>query len=397
MTVAYRNGTRDENVNPAWRLPEHVAEAAEQGRYTPGRGPWYCVRILPDHGPVTRRSLLDGGVSRWKVDNYYTAVADGVVVAREVAGNGEDTGAYPACIITRARAQHLNHPTCILGGWAAAAYHGLMYWADAAVVLLLSPTRSGGSDRTQRAASRPLRAAFRHLPAGFDPVRDTVTPDPRFPHLRVVSAAVALAQCLRSVLSAKHTWHVPAVAGLSDVEIRAVQLIDAVAQCTGVTRAQIIRACRGVVSVRRVRRLLALSVGGAESPRETLLRLFVRDLLPAGHRWETQVGVRYREVVGGGVRTKRTFFDLGCRTLRIGLYYDGAHHGGEAQTEKDFEQLQDLRDERWQVVRVNKTLMANPAKMLAQIGNAIARAEASADAEADTDTAAGEQGQGRGS
>jgi uncharacterized protein YciI len=155
-----------------------------------------------------------------------------------------------------------------------------------------------------------------------------------------------------------------------------------------VTRAQIIRACRGVVSGRRVRRLLSLSVGGAESPRETLLRLFVRDLLPAGHRWETQVGVQYREVVGGGARTKRTFFDLGCRTLKIGLYYDGAHHEGEAQTEKDFEQLQDLRDERWQVVRVNKTLMANPGKMLAQIGNAIARAEAETAADAEAEAAA---------
>jgi hypothetical protein len=328
-------------------------------------------------------------VSRWKVDNHHTAVADGVVVPREVAGNGEDTGAYPACIITRARAQHLNHPTCILGGWAAAAYHGLTYWADAAVVLLLSPTRSGGSDRTHRAASRPLQAAFRHIPRNVDPVKDTVTPDPRFPQLRVVSAPVALAQCLRSVLSAKHVWHVPAVPGLPPEEVRAVQLIDAFAQCTDVTRAQIIRACRGVVSGRRVRRLLSLSVGGAESPRETLLRLFVRDLLPAGHRWETQVGVQYREVVGGGARTKRTFFDLGCRTLKIGLNYDGAHHDGEAQTEKDFEQLQDLRDERWQVVRVNKTLMANPAKMLAQIGNAIARSEAETEAAAEAEAERG--------
>lgn len=376
--MAYR---MDDGRNPAWELPDRVARAAAEGRYTAGRGPWYCVRILPEHIPVTRSALLAAGVSRWRVDHGYITVADGVVVPRRTEGqgsgesSGESTGAYPDCIITRARAQHLNHPACIIAGWAAAAYHGLLYWADAAAVLLLSPTRSGGSDRTHRAASTPRRAVFRHIPSTIDPVRDTVTPDPRFPQLRVVSAPVALAQCLRSVLSGKHVWHVVDVPGFAPEEVRAIQLIDAFAQCTMITRAAVIHACRGVVAARQVKRLLALSVSGAESPRETLLRLFVRDLLPPGHRWETQVGVRYRDAVDGGERTRRTFFDLGCRTLKIGLYYDGAHHEGEAQTEKDFEQLQDLRDERWQIVRVNKALMANPRKMLAQIGNAVTRAE----------------------
>lgn len=100
-------------------------------------------------------------------------------------------------------------------------------------------------------------------------------------------------------------------------------------------------------------------------------------MLPEGHTWETQVGVQYPEETSwGGTRTRATFFDLACRSLRIGLYYDGRHHEDADQTEKDFEQLQDLRDGQWIVVRVNRKLMANPLKMLRQIARAIAVAVA---------------------
>jgi hypothetical protein len=103
----------------------------------------------------------------------------------------------------------------------------------------------------------------------------------------------------------------------------------------------------------------------------------VRDLLPDGHRWETQVEVAYREETSwGGTRDRTTFFDIGCRSLRIGLYYDGKHHDEEGQAEKDFEQLQDLTDGEWIVVRVNRTLMKNRPKLMRQLRNAIARAVA---------------------
>ena len=46
------------------------------------------------------------------------------------------------------------------------------------------------------------------------------------------------------------------------------------------------------------------------------------------------------------------------------------------QADKDFEQIQDLHDGRWTVIRVDKKLMANPEKMLRQIRNAIMRAGA---------------------
>lgn len=364
--------------NPAHRFPDEVDRARQEGRFRPGRGPWYCIRILPVAIPVRRQELLASGITRWKVDHAYLQVAPGVMLPD--TGDNLGSGAYRHCIISRSRAQLINHPTCILGGWGAAGYHGLRYWADSAPVLLLSdslPTR--GSDRTLTASRHPLRAAVRAIPPGVDPDTDTVTPDPAFPGFRVVSAPVAVAQCLRSVLSGKHSWSVVRIPGLTPREIRAVQLLDAFAQCTTVTRAEISLACRGIVSARIVGRLLDLAAAGAESPRETELRLFVRHLLPAGHRWETQVKVQWTEMTPGKrTRTRMTFFDLACRELQLGLYYDGRHHDAEAQTEKDFEQLQDLRDQQWTVIRVNRNLMANPEKMLGQIRRAVQSAAAQA-------------------
>lgn len=377
-TVGRAGGAGQQPANPAWRLPPHIVQALAEGRFRPGRGPWYCGGILPPEIPVRRQVAISSGLTRWAVETGYDTLAYGVVVEALAEGNAgggvgdrRDLGGYPRCICQRARAQLMNHPDCVLGGWGAARYHGLTYWADSAPVLLLSddiPSR--GSDRTSVATKHPLRAAVRALPSGFDQERDTVCPDPAFPGLRVVSAPIALAQCVRSVLSGKHVWHVVNIPGLTPRQARAVQLIDAFAMCTYVTWNQFAAAATGIVAKAELKRLQKLVAFGAESPRETELRLFVRDMLPTGHRWETQVEVQ----LGSTPEDGRTFFDIGCRTLRIGLYYDGAHHDVESQTEKDFEQIQDLQDRRWTVIRVNRKLMRNPRKMLAQIRNAIDRA-----------------------
>lgn len=371
-------------ANPAWKLPPDIARALREGRYTPGRGPWYSSRILPEHVPERRDWLESSGVSRWVIDRRYDTVASGVVLKRtegdgsqDATWQGIDTGAYRHCIITRSRAQLIkHHETCVLGGWGAAAFHGLKYWADSAPVLLLSDqTAKRDSDDSRVAAMHLLRAAVREFPKHFDIERDTVCPDPEFPHHRVVSAPFALVQCLRSVLSDKHTWYVVDISGLTRQEVRAVQLIDAFAMCTTVTRKEILHAARGLVCGRVLKRLLRLASLGAESPRETELRLFIRNLLPKGHQWRTQVGVELAADESTG-QVRRTFFDVACPTLKVGLYYDGAHHSRADQAEKDFEQIQDLHDGRWTVIRVNKKLMANPEKMLRQIRNAIKRAEA---------------------
>lgn len=362
------------------RTTEYLRRAEQTGHYHPGRGPHYCSRILATHVPELRQMLLAAGTSRRTIERDYVTIAPGVVIdSRYIPDTGStgNFGGFPADIVSRARAHHILAPDRIVAGWAAAAMLGLPYWADEAPVLMLAPGRSTGSDRTSTAAAHPLRAALRPLPADFDLHRETVRVDPEFPGMRVVRAERALVQCLRSVLSGKHGWFVPTVPGLDRRTVRAVQLIDAFAQCTHVSWEATCAAANGVVSRRTMARLGRLVCRGAESPRETLLRLYVRDVLPVGHRWRTQVTVNYQEQTGASsTRRRSTRFDLACETLRLGLYYDGAHHATSTQTEKDFEQLQDLQNGRWTVVRVNKQLMDNQAKMMGQVSHAVGEAEA---------------------
>ncbi len=367
----------ENNTNPAWELPQDIIDALNEGRYTPGWGPWYCTRILPVMMPRRRKDLLAGGVTRRTLDRDYVTLTRGIVVpAAEIPDSGEDRGVYGACGVLRARAFHVLYPDRIVAGWQAAALHGLPYWADSAPVLMLSLTAApSGSHRTTVAAEHPYRVAVRRPPENFDVDRDTVTPDPVCPAMRVGTVPVALAQCVRSVLSGHHIWQVPEVPGLTDREIRAVQLIDAFVQCTTVTAGEFAYAAKGLVSRRQVRKLTGLACRGAESPRETLLRLYVRALLPAGYRWRTQVAVRYRDIRSdGSERIRTTYLDLGCPELKVGLYYDGGHHAGAGQTDRDFAQLQDLRDEQWTVVRIDKDLMKNVRKMLTQVGTVIGMA-----------------------
>jgi very-short-patch-repair endonuclease len=375
----------EKNTNPAWELPQHIIDALNEGRYAPGWGPWYCTRILPVVMPRRRKELLAGGVTRRTLERDYVTLTRGIVVpAAEIPDSGEDRGVYGACGVLRARAFHILYPDRIVAGWQAAALHGLPYWADAAPVLMLSHTAApSGTHRTAGAAEHPYRVVVRRPPKGFDSDRDTVTPDPVCPEMRVVTVPVALAQCIRSVLSGHHTWPVPDVPGLTDREVRAVQLIDAFVQCTRVTAEELADAAKGLVSRRQVRKLTGLACQGAESPRETLLRLYVWALLPAGYRWRTQVAVRYLDLRSdGSERIRTTYLDLGCTELKVGLYYDGGHHTAAGQTDRDFAQLQDLRDEQWTVVRIDKDLMKNVRKMLTQVGTVIGTAVQTRDRDA---------------
>lgn len=181
-------------------------QAAErEGRVPPGRGPLYTRRVLPTRLPVTRRELTVSGVSRRSVAKYHEQVSRGVYLppvpekylrhARlGPAGHHADTGLYRHDIVTRARAHSFVHPRAVVAYWSAAAYHGLVHWADEAPVVL-----------------RPLPSGIR-----------TVRPDRAFPGLRVVDAATAAVQCLTTIISGKRYWPVPHVEGLRPEQVRAV-------------------------------------------------------------------------------------------------------------------------------------------------------------------------------
>ncbi|GAS94198.1 uncharacterized protein RMCC_1164 [Mycolicibacterium canariasense] len=100
-------------------------------------------------------------------------------------------------------------------------------------------------------------------------------------------------------------------------------------------------ACRGARSLRTA---LALADGGAESPRETWLRLLLTDagLAPEDTQIEVFAGTRMIAKV-----------DMGWRSLKVAVQYDGRHH----QTERG-QYVRDRRIERelqaldWIVIRV---------------------------------------------
>ncbi len=102
----------------------------------------------------------------------------------------------------------------------------------------------------------------------------------------------------------------------------AVVHLDALAAATGVTADAALEVAgryRGARGLRRARRALALMDAGAQSPRETLLRLdLINDGLPPPR---TQIRV------SNGV--DQAFIDMGYDEPKVGLDYEEAHHSAE--------------------------------------------------------------------
>ncbi len=129
---------------------------------------------------------------------------------------------------------------------------------------------------------------------------------------------------------------------------QAVAEMDALLRATGLDRGEIeilLARHRGRRGVRNAHRALALVDGGAESPRETWLRLL---LIKAGlPRPQTQIRVLddYGQIVAR--------LDMGWPELKIGVEYDGDHHWTDRQQlARDIRRTELLREMGWEVIRV---------------------------------------------
>lgn len=128
----------------------------------------------------------------------------------------------------------------------------------------------------------------------------------------------------------------------------AVAAVDALARATRFNVADaraLADRYKGHRNVRRARRALKLVDAGAESPRETWLRLL---LIDAGYpRPQTQIAVygEYGELVA--------VLDLGWEDVKIALEYEGDHHRTDRrQFHRDIARYEALPDLGWIVVRV---------------------------------------------
>ncbi len=124
--------------------------------------------------------------------------------------------------------------------------------------------------------------------------------------------------------------------------------LDALAAATGITPHQVRTLADrypGARGVRLARDRVALLDPGAQSPRESWLRLLVMD---AGFpRPQTQIGVFHRGFTA--------FIDMGWKELKIGLEYDGETHLADRHRfVRDIGRYETLSQLGWLIIRVVK-------------------------------------------
>jgi hypothetical protein len=114
--------------------------------------------------------------------------------------------------------------------------------------------------------------------------------------------------------------------------------------------------------LRQLRELLPLVDGGAESPRESRIRLSLHD---AGFpRPETQIPVL------AGSTQPMAFLDMGWRDFKVAVEYDGDHHRKDRrQYVKDLARLRMLEALGWTVIRV--IAEDRPQQWLARVEDAL--------------------------
>ncbi|BBY65076.1 type IV toxin-antitoxin system AbiEi family antitoxin [Mycolicibacterium helvum] len=243
--------------------------------------------------------LLTRGQLRWN----YTAIHPDVYVPK----GSERT------LDVRTRAAALWVPDGIVAGRAAAALHGAS-WVGAS-----TPVELIGRARRRQ--------------AGVIVREDRIRSDELMPHGDLV---VTTPQ--RTALDlARHLPRAEAVAHL-----------DALAAATGIKPADVLSLADrypGARGVRRARAVAPLTDPGAQSPRESWLRLL---LIDAGYpRPVTQIPV------SDGYTT--AFVDLGWDEPKIGLEYEGAHHQSDrSQFVRDIGRHDMLEELGWLIVRVVK-------------------------------------------
>ncbi|TQR82442.1 DUF559 domain-containing protein [Mycobacterium hodleri] len=143
-----------------------------------------------------------------------------------------------------------------------------------------------------------------------------------------------------------------------------VERVDALGNATGLDADAVMAAARqhpGSPGVRNLPTVLELYDRGAESPKETWLRLL---LIRAGYpRPQTQIPV------GGGYGQPLYFLDMGWDDVKLAVEYDGDHHRTDsAQFAKDIVRIEFVNELGWQVIRVAKA--NRPADVLARVQRA---------------------------
>ncbi|WP_454788314.1 endonuclease domain-containing protein [Mycolicibacterium lutetiense] len=139
----------------------------------------------------------------------------------------------------------------------------------------------------------------------------------------------------------------------------AVPLVDAVLNATNIKPADVLamaEAHPGTRGVARLRSVLPLLDGGAESPQESRLRLvLVHGGLPTP---ETQIEFRDLHIR----------VDMGWREWKVAVEYDGVQHWTDRrQRSWDIDRIALLEEAGWTVVRVSAEMMSRPHNIVERV------------------------------
>lgn len=191
-------------------------------------------------------------------------------------------------------------------------------------------------------------------------------PDPVFPELKVADVYDATIDFLQLLAQGAVGWEVPLISGMSEREIRQVQLIDALRSAKLVDGRRLQLAAKHRFNAKSLMKIGGLSDAGAQSPRETFLRLILRDVAP----WESQV-----EVFSSSGRSLSTA-DLTLQDLLVGIFYDGEHHLRRSQRDYDSQVWAILNQMGWRVLRVTNGMLDDPQWIVAHVTQLVAEARA---------------------
>ncbi|MGV8895110.1 MAG: hypothetical protein ACOH10_13015 [Rhodoglobus sp.] len=122
-------------------------------------------------------------------------------------------------------------------------------------------------------------------------------------------------------------------------------------------------ALQGVRGVTLLRSALPQMRARTDSPMETVLRLLI---VRAGFP-EPEVNGPIHNEYGALI----AHGDLVFRAQKVVVEYDGGGHREERQYYRDIYRLDDIMEERWRVIRVDKNLLARPATLFAKLRRAL--------------------------
>ncbi|MFV8050053.1 hypothetical protein [Mycobacterium sp. 48b] len=282
----------------------------------------YTVTIF-DSPFIGSEALRAGLIRKHQLRANFRAVLPDVYVARD----------FSPGLVDRARAAWLwSHRQGVLAGVTAAALHGANWVDDSAPIeLIWVNARSPRGVRT---------SAMRLQPNEIGQVHELPVTTPE-----------------------RTAFDIGRTPGIG----RAVARLDSLARATGLKVRDVEEVAarhRGARGLRQLERALPMLDAGAQSPKETWLRLLlVDDGLP---RPQTQIPVL------GANGYPFAYLDMGWVEWMIAVEYDGDQHRSDrAQYVKDIRRTAELERMGWIIVRV--VAEDRPPEILSRVRAAIAR------------------------